>query len=123
MNWKEVYDFSLTLSKPKWGKNKEVDEWIPEVFRPFYKEYDPLEVELPYDGNSLNLIPYKDLGSMLEDYELDKASLVFATCNGDPFFLNDQKVYTCMHGADKTGWELLNDNVEEFFDSIIKADF
>ena len=119
MNWKLLVDFSQDYGKPVWGENKEIAEWIPGDFVSLYLEYDPLDVELPYEGNSLIMVPYQKLESYLNDYELDKKSLVFATCNGDPLFINDSKIYTFAHGIEKPTWELLNESAEQFFLAII----
>ncbi|QTE70300.1 hypothetical protein JRC49_10865 [Clostridiales bacterium FE2011] len=119
MNWELLYEFAQNIGKPQWGKNEEIDKWIPECFVSLYQEYDPLEVELPFEGNSLNMIPYKELDSYLGEYGLDKKSLIFATCNGDPYFMNDSKIYTFVHGVENPSWELLNESVKEFFMTII----
>ncbi len=121
MNWKLLYEYTLKNGNPKWGKNCEIENWIPEPFISLYKEYDPISVELSYDFNSLNMIPYKELSSTLVEYELDCDSLVFATCNGDPYFVNNSKVYTFMHGIKKPAWELLSESVEDFFTAIING--
>ncbi len=119
MNWKDLYDYSMAYGKPHWGKNAVVEKWIPQDFVSLYTEYDPLKVELPFDGNSMNLTPYKELKSRLEEYGLDKDSLVFATCNGDPYFVNNSKVYTFMHGMVNSSWELIDENIDNFFMEII----
>lgn len=119
MNWKLLYDFSIKKGKPKWGKNDKINEWIPDCFKDLYLEYDPLKVELPYQRNSLNLIPYNMLTSTLEEYELDKTSIVFATCNGDPYIVKEQKVYTFVHDMEEPEWEFLNDNIDDFFMEIV----
>ena len=42
----------------------------------------------------------------------------FATCNGDPIFLNSGYVYTTSHGVNNPEWELLAKDIESYFSTF-----
>lgn len=123
MNWEKLKEFAIRINdKNTFGSNKEVSKWIPEEISDLYKHYDPIKVELPFDGSSLSMIPYEKLLTTLKEYGLDESSVVFATCDSDPFFMNKKQVFTFEHGTSKPEWEQLSESIDSFFEKLI-ADF
>lgn len=49
---------------------------------------------------------------------MGKERFVFATCNGDPIYVYDKKIYTCCHGTRKIKDELMAENFAAFLDLI-----
>lgn len=88
---------------------------VPDVLKTFYKENNPLDVEI----NSVRFLPVEKLDSLQEEYAFLNAQFVFATCNGDPIFLHDGCVYTAPHGVKKPEWELLAKDIETYFESLL----
>lgn len=92
--------------------------FIPSEAREFYQKYDPIDVEVGLNGSSVRFYPISELIDLQKDYEYLHAQFVFATCNGDPIFLHQGKVYVCAHGVNDPKWEKLADNWEAFFSSF-----
>lgn len=92
---------------------------IPEAMRDFYKNYNPVDVELPYEGISIRFFSVEELATLLEEYSPKKGEFIFATCNGDPIWYHDGKVYTGPHGTVDYKWELLSETVEDFLLALV----
>lgn len=88
---------------------------IPEQMKSFYKENNPVDVEV----NFIRFYAVEELSELQDEYSYLNAQFVFATCNGDPIFYHEGKIYTSPHGVDKPEWELIGENVETFFKSIV----
>lgn len=88
---------------------------IPEPLKTLYKESNPVDVEV----NFIRFYAAEELNGLQNEYSYLNAQFIFATCNGDPIFFHEGKIYTCPHGVDKPEWELIGENVETFFDSIV----
>ena len=93
--------------------------FVPDELKSFYRNADPIDVEVGYDGVSVNLCPAADLINLQDEYADMKVGFVFATCNGDPIFFSDGKVYTCPHGAGVSEWELLAESFEDFVNEVM----
>lgn len=120
MNWNNLTDFAIKVnSKNAFGTNKEISDWIPEDVSDLYKSHDPIKVELPFEGSSLVMVPHEKLETVLTEYGLDKESIVFATCDSDPFFINKKQVYTFDHGSSHHKWECLAESIDSFFEELI----
>lgn len=78
----------------------------------FYYYIDPINVEFEYNDGIVRIIPYNDMLSAKNEYHYIKEGCVFATCNGEPIYEKNGKVFTCICGKNK----LLE---EEFAESII----
>ena len=88
--------------------------FVPEAMLPFYKEYDPVDVEMEINGGIVRLIPTAELEAVKLEYPQLNGSFIFATSNGDPIFLHEGVVYVIPHGVPKTEWEKLADSLEEY---------
>ena len=88
---------------------------FPNVTHGFYKFFDPIDVEVDYDGLAIRFCPAGKIAELQDEYAHIHAQFVFATCNGDPVFLNDKAVYTCSHDNDaKNNWEQLADSFDDY---------
>ena len=76
-------------------------------------------VKLAWDyGNAVRFVPADELETIQSDYSMGKERFVFATCNGDPIYVYDKKIYTCCHGTRKIKDELMAENFAAFLDLI-----
>ena len=91
---------------------------IPNVLRDFYREANPVDVEISMDGNSLKFYPLEEVLLLQDDYGLENNCFIFATCNSDPIFICDNVVYCCYHGLSGAKKEYLAANFEAFLDLI-----
>lgn len=90
----------------------------PEVLKEFYQQANPVDVEVTMDGNAVRFVPADELETIQSDYSMGKERFVFATCNGDPIYVYDKKIYTCCHGIRKIKDELMAENFAAFLDLI-----
>ena len=93
--------------------------FIPKTMQGFYSEYNPVDVEVSMDGNAVRFYPYSDSKELKQDYELEDDRFVFATCNSDPIFMYNDKIYTYCHECSVTDYELL---AESFSDFLLQTD-
>ena len=87
---------------------------VPDVLKIFYKESNPVNVEINYT----RFLPVEKLDSLQAEYSYLNAQFIFATCNGDPIFLHDGSVYTVPHGVKNPKWELLAKDIETYLSSL-----
>lgn len=92
---------------------------VPDGLKKFYREYNPIDVEVISDYNPIHFYSVQELSSLQQEYSFIKDGFVFATCNGDPIFVNDSGVYTCAHGIRVPTKEKLANNVDDYLDSLI----
>lgn len=88
---------------------------IPDALKEFYRKSNPVDVEV----NNVRFFPAEDLSDLQEEYSYLNAQFVFASCNGDPIFLQDGLVYTVPHGVEKPKWELLSSNIETYLTELL----
>ena len=88
---------------------------VPDEFKTFYREHNPIDVELDSDYGDMRFYPAGSLPDLQAEYSYINANFIFATSNGDPIFFHEGQVYTCLHGVNEPRWELLADGVDEFF--------
>ena len=100
------------------GESEEVLDLIPEELNEFYSKANPLDVEINIDGNSVKMYPMDELKSLQEDYSLEDGCFVFATCNSDPIFVYEGKIYTCYHGSKDSEKEFMADDFDSFMEMI-----
>lgn len=92
------------------------DDSFPEL----YKYYDPIDVEFEFNSGIIHLAPFSEIAELQNEYSYVNADCVFATCNGDPIFIKDGKVFTCLHGTAKVIYEELASSFDEFINEIIR---
>lgn len=102
----------------KYTKNDQklsCDEFkIPE----FYQALNPINVEFEFNDGVVKLEPFENLIILNEEYRYVAADCVFATCNGDPIYVRDGKIYTCVHGSKHVVEEKIAESVEELFEKV-----
>ena len=91
-------------------------------YNKFYDFYDPRGVEFEFNGGVVFMIPYDKIDKVTADYHILNANYVFATCNGDQYFVKNGKVYTCCHGMKKPDLEFLAESFEDFLKNVLKGD-
>lgn len=84
----------------------------------FYHHYDPYDVEVDYGIMTIRFYSISKLERLNEEYSYLNVDLVFATSNGDPIFINDDKVYTCAHGCLNPKFEKIANNFDDFLVKI-----
>lgn len=89
--------------------------FIPSEARDFYQNFNPVDVEIGMNGSSVRLYPVSELTDLQKEYDYLHAQFVFATCNGDPIFLYQGRVYTCPHGVKAPKLEKIADSWNDFF--------
>jgi len=92
---------------------------IPDGIKSFYREFNPVDVEIDYNGIGVRFYKAEELSNLQEEYAYLNAQFVFATCNGDPIFVNDRKVYTCPHGISLPKWEMLAESFDEYLQILV----
>ena len=103
----------------KFDSYEGVLDTIPETMRDFYRYCNPVDVELPYEGTSIRFYPAEELDLLREEYKPKMGEFIFATCNSDPIWYYEGKVYTGPHGATESQWEILAEKVEYFLSSLV----
>lgn len=91
---------------------------VPAIMKDFYKSFNPVDVEVNMNGNFIRFSPFEKLDSLQSEYALKDGRFVFATCNGDPIYLFNDKVYSCYHGTDKITDELMSESFLDFLGLI-----
>ena len=94
--------------------HKCVDVEMPE----YYKKVNPINVEFEYNDGIIRLVPYEDLIPIRKAYSYIERGCIFATCNGEPLYVRDNKVFTCICGKNKIIEEEIATSVESFFEKI-----
>ena len=89
---------------------------IPLEFQEFYKVYNPVDVEIKTKkfGN-IWFCPAERLDEIKSEYNFYPNSVfIFATCNGDPIFMENGKIYTSYESSYSP--EFLADTLNDFLD-------
>lgn len=92
--------------------------FVPTVFRAFYKDFDPVDVEVKIDNSYYHFLPVKDLESLQKEYNLGDECFVFATCNGEPIYIREGKIYTCLFGKTRVIEHEIAESLEMFLGMI-----
>ena len=118
MNYDIFVQRCLEYDKRNKFNQRDLNE-LPAGIPALYAKYDPIDVEVEFKGCALTFIPYSKLTKALKEYSYLNADSVFATSNGDPFFIKNGIVYTCTHGDKEPDIE----KVANSFDAFIKMLF
>jgi hypothetical protein len=98
--------------------NGEID-LVPEQIKEFYKNINPIDVEIISNGNSIRFYQLSELIEIQKEYKNVVTGFVFASCNGDPIYIAKGKVFTCAHGVKNPDFEFLADNFDSYLDSLL----
>lgn len=122
MGFEEFKAVAITQdSRNTFGKCEKVPSIVPDPLKTFYRDYNPVDVEINIDGVAVRFYPADDLEQLQNEYSIPSA-FVFATCNGDPIFISEGIVYSCPHGVSNPKWEIANNNLLQYFSFNNKAD-
>jgi len=80
---------------------------VPDEFKSFYRDHNPVDVEIASADGDVRLCPAEELAALQSEYEYLNAQFVFATTNGDPISFHEGQVFICPHVATPT-WESLD---------------
>lgn len=92
--------------------------FIPEVLQAFYKEYNPVDVEVKINDAYVRFFPVGELQNLQEEYGLGKECFVFASCNGEPIYLKENIVYTCLFGKKGIIEEVVSESLKYYLAKI-----
>lgn len=84
----------------------------------FYKVIDPVNVEFEFNDGIVRMEPFEGLLVLNKQYGYVKADCVFATCNGDPIYVKNGKVYMCTHGSKRVIEEEIAVSVDSLFETV-----
>lgn len=93
--------------------------FVPDSLHDFYKNNNPVDVEVKMDDNYVHFIPAGELENTQKLYALEKECFVFALCNDEPIYLKDNRVYTCLFGKKGIIEEKLSDNLMDYFGKMV----
>ena len=94
-------------------------DMVPDSIKDFYKEANPVDVELTYDGCPIKLCSIQEQEQLKGEYPEISDKFIVATCNGDPFFIEDGKIYVYPHGCGSVEPELLFEDFSSFIKSLV----
>lgn len=92
--------------------------FVPMELQDFFKNGNPVDVEVTMNGNAIRFYPLCELIQLQENYNLSNGGFVFATCNSDPIFILEKKVFTRCHGNSKCCDEEMASSFDEFLGLI-----
>ena len=93
---------------------------LPEDVAKFYREHNPTDVEVIFDGVNVILSPIEQILALSREYGLSQDQFVIATCNGDPIFLNEGQVFIQCHGTMAPKPTIFAGSFVEFLNKITK---
>ena len=91
---------------------------VPDEIKGFYRDFNPVDVEVDDDGVGVSFWSAKGLPQLQKEYGYLDAQFVFATCNSDPIFFHDGRIYTCAHGVNEPEWEELASGFEAYLEFL-----
>ncbi len=92
--------------------------FVPEIMLPFYRQFNPEDVEVEINEAIVRLIPAAELESVKKEYPEISDQFIFATSNSDPIFLHEGAVYVIPHGVPHPEWEKLADSLDDYLSGI-----
>lgn len=93
-------------------------EIIPEIMKDFYKYSNPIDVEVSINDASVHFFPIDEIEELQEEYKLGKDKFVFASCNGDPVYLEKNTVSSGVFGSKGFISEVLANDIFTYLEKI-----
>lgn len=84
----------------------------------FYRFVNPINVEFEFGDGIIRLIPFSELETTNKQYEYVNEGCIFATCNGEPIYEKNQKVYTRMCGKNRIIEEEIAISIDSLFEKV-----
>ena len=89
---------------------------------PLYSKYDPIDVEIVLkDLTAIRLYPLDQFALLSREYNFANSSIViFATWEGDPIYVENDKIYIATHGIGEYLPEAKFDSLNLFLEWIVQ---
>ena len=97
-------------SRNRFGKYDGDLSCVPLELQPFYRDFNPEDVEIDGANGAVHFCPANKLAELQKEYSFLNVQFIFATCNGDPIFFHDGQIFTCPHGVSRPEWEKLSND-------------
>ena len=81
------------------SKSDNIPKIVPQSLRTFYEAHNPVDVEINTEKyGAIRFYGVDELEKLCEEYYFyPKDIFIFATCNGEPFFMDkDNSIYTSL---------------------------
>ena len=123
MSYKDFVSLAIQQdARNVFAASDKVPDIVPQSLRGFYNEYNPVDVEIDTEKyGAIRFYGADELQRLVEEYYFfPKDVFIFATCNGEPFFVdkNDYHVYTSLESEYRPE-EVANDFIS-FLESCIE---
>lgn len=101
----------------RFGKGVVVDN-CPTPLMEFYSFANPIDVEITYpEIGEVKFCPCEELEELQQDYKLHDGDYAFATCNGDPLFMQNKNVFMTL--PEVYSPEFVAESFESFINTYI----
>lgn len=84
----------------------------------FYNIINPQNVEFEFNDGIIRLASYEELALLKKYYPYISDVCIFATCNGEPVYIKNSMVYTCVYGGGRIIEEKLAESIESLFINV-----
>lgn len=91
---------------------------IPKDLRSFYRNFNPIDVEVSMKEISVHFFPIDALDVLKTDYKLPDTCFVFASANGDPIYIEDGKIKSGVFGKKGFIPEILAESFLQYIEMI-----
>ena len=117
MKYSKFVEKAIIQDKRNKFKSTKKIEGTPNELIDFYIECNPIDVEVSIKKRIVVFFGYKQLPSNKKEYHLEEG-FVFASCNGEPIYLKDGKIYTCTFGKKGAKETKLANSFDEYLGFI-----
>lgn len=87
----------------------------------FYSVINPINVEFEYNDGIIRLEPIENFDNLKKEYDYVQTDCIFASCNGEPIYLKDKKVFTCIRGSKRIIEEEIASSINMLLESVYKT--
>ncbi len=87
----------------------------------FYSVINPINVEFEYNDGIIRLEPIENFDNLMKEYDYVQTDCIFASCNGEPIYLKDKKVFTCIRGSKRIIEEEIASSVDMLLEAVYKT--
>ncbi len=115
------YDFFVKKAKEQDDRNvfsslKEV-KGVPSDLIDFYELINPVDVEVSINEVDVLFFDYDNLVETQKMYRIVDG-FVFASCNGEPIYIKNGQIYTCVFGQKEIIEEKIANSFEDYLSMI-----
>ena len=122
--FKKFEDFAVKQDERNQFGKFDFDDFptISKQFKEFYKEYNPIDVEIDLGKNGvLQFFSGKELLDIQQEYGLTDY-IVFGELEGDPIALKEGKIFLAVHGTGQFEFKMINDDFVCFLEELIEEE-